>query len=320
LARQGGLPDRQIGITEMYSASPTDFILPSTLHFIWGQWVGTTFNRDMWVEGTLYVGVVALALAVVAYIKRKESRHAHLMPVLLVSILTATILAMGIDLHWNGEVVHISTPSFLMHFVGKDSMPIVLPGYFLFKYFPFFAKLRALMRFGVFNLVLVSALAGLGAAWLLEKVQPRWRTMVTAGLLLLVLVDFFPRPFTQFAEVTPRPVDYWLAEQPGNGAVAQMPFDKAEDQDQTYYTLTYNKPYIGGFFNAFPPHQYKEIKPKLSTFPDPSSVSLLRELGTQYVVVDEKSYPDPEAVKTECEALGLVFKTKIGDQMVFLMQ
>jgi hypothetical protein len=207
-----------------------------------------------------------------------------------------------------------------MPYVGKESLPVVLPGYFLFKYFPFFAKLRALMRFGVFNLVLISAMAGLGAAWLLEKVQPKWRTVLAAGLLVLVLVDFFPRPFTQFAKVSPRPVDFWLAEQPGNGAVVQMPFIKAEDQDQTYYTLTYNKPYIGGFFNAFPPHQYQEIKPVLSSFPDQSSVSLLRKLGTEYVIVDEKSYENPDAIKTECEALGLIFKAKFDDQMVFLMQ
>ena len=140
LARQGGLPNREIGITEMYSASPTDFFLPSTLHFLWGSWVGSAFNRDMWVEGTLYVGVIALTLAVIGFIKRKETRHSHLMPVLLLSILVATILAMGIDFHWNGEVVRVATPSFLSSWVNKENMPIVLPGFFLFKYFPFFCQ------------------------------------------------------------------------------------------------------------------------------------------------------------------------------------
>jgi hypothetical protein len=176
------------------------------------------------------------------------------------------------------------------------------------------------MRFGVFNLVLISAMAGLGAAWLITKVQPKWRYLVTGGLLLLVLIDFFPRPFTQFAEVSARPVDYWLAEQPGQGAVAQMPFIKAEDQDQTYFTLTYNKPYIGGFFNAFPPHQYQEIKPVLAGFPNRESVELLKKLGTEFVLVDIKSYESPEAIKTECETLGLIFKAEIGDQLVFLLK
>ena len=320
LAGQGGLPDRGIGITEMYSASPTDFVLPSTLHFIWGQWVGATFNRDMWVEGTLYVGMVALVLAVIAWLKRKESRHVHLMPALLVSILTATILAMGIDLHWNGEVVRLATPSFLIPLIGKENFPIVLPGFFLFKYFPFFAKLRALMRFGVFNLVLISAMAGLGSAWVLNKVRPSRRLAVTVLILLLVGIDFFPRPFNQFAEVAPRPVDSWLAQQPGEGAVVQMPFIKAEDQDQTYFTLTYNKPYIGGFFNAFPPHQYQEIKPALASFPDEQSVALLKKLGTEYVLVDEASYTDMDAIRSQCEALGLEFKAEIGDQMVFVLR
>ena len=176
------------------------------------------------------------------------------------------------------------------------------------------------MRFGVFNLVLISAMAGLGAAWLLAKVPQSWRYATTTVLILLVLVDFFPRPFNQLAEVTPRPVDYWLADQPGKGAVVQMPFTMSEDQDQTFFTLTYDKPFIGGFFNAFPPHQYQEVKPVLNRFPDKTSVDLLKSLGAEYIIVDTKSYADPVGVKTECEALGLVYQNEMGGQMVFVMR
>ncbi len=66
LSQAGGLPDRSLSIVRPYSASPTDFILPSTDHFLWGEWIGAHFNRQMWVEGTLYIGVVSAALAVTA--------------------------------------------------------------------------------------------------------------------------------------------------------------------------------------------------------------------------------------------------------------
>ena len=318
LSGQGGLPDRSIGIAELYSASPTDFILPSTLHFIWGQWVGATFNRDMWVEGTLYVGVIALALAVFALVTSRKNPFRPLILTAVLAMVVATILAMGIDLHWNGEAVKLAVPTFLSGVIKAPAVPIPLPGYFLFKYFPFFAKLRALNRFGVFNLVMVSLLAGLGTAWWLKNRPGKWQTGATLVSLVLVLVDFLPRPFTQFSEITSRPVDTWLAAQPGKGAVAQMPFKESEDQEQTYYTYFNGKPFVGGFFNAFPPAQYQKIKPVLAFFPDTESVSLLKKLGVEYVVVDKKAYDVPERIKEESAVLGLKFEAEIGDQWVFV--
>ena len=56
----------------MSSASPTDFILPSTDHFLFGVWVMQHFDRSLWIEGTFYVGAAALALGIVAFIFRKK--------------------------------------------------------------------------------------------------------------------------------------------------------------------------------------------------------------------------------------------------------
>ena len=317
LARQGGLPDRTMGITEMYSASPTDFILPPTFHFIWGAWIGQIFNREMWVEGTLYVGVIALILAVIAVLTSKKSANRPLIVISALAILTATILAMGIDLHWNGNVVRVAVPALFKGLIKSDTTVIPLPGYFLFKYFPFFAKLRALMRFGVFNLVLISMLAGVGAAWLLKNTSARWQKPAAAVLILFVLLDFLPKPFPVFTEIAARPVDSWLAAQPGQGALVQMPFPESEDQQQTYYTLFNGKPFIGGFFNAFPPSQYQKIKPVLDRFPSMESADLLRKLGVEFVLLDKNAYPDGTAIKTECADLGLQFDQEIGDQWVF---
>ena len=115
----------------------------------------------------------------------------------------------------------------------------------------------------------------------------------------------------------PRPVDLWLAQQPGQGAVIQFPFIKGEDQEHTYFTLFHKKPYVGGFFNAFPPPQYQRIKPIMENFPDLASVSLFRELGVEYVLVDIASYPDVVVLRQKCESLGLVLTGQYGDQLVF---
>lgn len=317
LAGEGGLPDRGISIVRKYSASPTDFLLPSTDHFLFGQWVWEHFNRDLWIEGTLYIGIVAASLAILAWVRRKESGQVALQRLFLWGGIFALVLAMGTDLHWNAQSVEIPAPGFLAGLIGRDRIPILLPGYVLFYYFPLYAKLRALMRFGIFVLVFSSAAAGLGSAWLFRQVSGGRRMGLLLLILGLVFLDFYPGTYTEFDEISPRPVDYWLSQQPGDGAMVQMPFSLAEDQEHTYYTLTHGKAYIGGFFNAFPPEQYTRILPLLATFPDVDSVDLIRELGVQYVLVDQDEYADAERLRWDCDALGLQFLVRIEDQQVY---
>ncbi|MDZ4159350.1 MAG: hypothetical protein U1B80_06125, partial [Anaerolineaceae bacterium] len=317
LDRQGGLPDRNIWIARTYSASPTDFVLPSTDHFLWGEWVGRNFNRELWIEATLYLGAVSTALAALAVFKRKQLANGRLLLLILWSALFALVLAMGTDLHWLSKPVTIPTPGFLQPLVGRAEIPVVLPGYFLFQYFPFYAKLRALMRFGIFVLLFVAAAAGLGSSWLLKRFKPRWQPIVTALLLGMVFLDFYPGVYQEFSRVEARRVDHWLAEQPGDGAVIQFPFIQAEDQEQTYYTLTHEKPFVGGFFNAFPPKQYQQIFPVMENFPDEASIGLLPELGVQYVLVDSDEYTDMDEIRRMCESMGLQFVTRMDDQWVF---
>ncbi len=320
LAGKGELPDRELGIVRPYSAGLTDFALPSTDHFLWGKWVGEHFNRDMWVEGTLYVGLVSAALAVFAWINRKKTNRRTLLVLMLAGGALALLLAMGTDLHWNGAPVEIPTPAFLQARWDKPTIPIPLPGWVLFKYFPFYAKLRALMRFGIFVLLFICAAAGLGTAEILKRLSPRWKNAAAAGLIVLVLFDFFPGPTTEFTLVAARPVDTWLSQQPGDGAVVQMPFSIAEDQEHTYYTLVHGKPYVGGFFNAFPPAQYKRVKPVLMNFPDKASVELLRELEVRWVLVDKSQYCDWNKTQGMIERFGFNLEAEPGGMAVFSIQ
>ena len=317
LATEGGLSDRNMGIVRKYSASPLDFFLPSTDHFLWGQWIGQNFSRDLWIEATLYVGIVSFALAVLAWIKRKEMKRDIFLRLMLWGCVLSVVLAMGTDLHWNEKAVELALPAGLAARFGRETLPLVLPGYFLFKYFPFYAKLRALMRFGVFALVFVSAAGGLGAAWLLEKYKSRKQWVVFALLLILIFVDFYPGPYQQFAQVQARPADYWLAEQPGDGAWAQFPFELQEDQEHIYGQLINGKPFLGGFFNAFPPEQYREIMPVMNTFPSEESVTLLKELDMTYILVDQTYYDNIEEVHQSCEVLGLELITELDNDLIY---
>ena len=320
LESQGGLASRTVSYASMYSASPTDFILPSTDHFLWGSWVGAHFDRSLWIEATLYIGIVSLALAVVAWLHRAQTGHAPLLKVSLLVILVAFVLALGTDFHWLGQRVEVTLPGLLQNLLHRDQAPIPLPALLLFRYLPFYAKMRALMRIGLFALIFTTLLAGLGAAWLLRRMGPRRVLPLTLLLLALVFIDFYPGPYTHFDRVQARPVDSWLADQPGQGAVAQFPFYQVEDQDQVYNTLTHGKPFIGGFFSANQPEQYLRIRPVLETFPTPEGAALLDQLGVQWVLFDTRQYPDFPSTRAQVEALGLKYVTTVGDQAVFEME
>ncbi len=328
LAGSGGMPSRDWGAARMYSAGLSDFFLPGTTHFLFGKWIGSHFNRDYWIEATLYIGLISLLLMLYA-LKKSGKRDGWIRPLLLCGIISSVILAMGTDLHWNGSPVEFTLPHFLAEKLGRTHIPILLPGYFMFKYFPFYNKQRALMRMGIFALMLMACGAGLGAQFLTEKTKGLRKEIVSWILLTLVLFDFWPASQKQFVKIGPRAVDKFLASQTDNGSVMRYPFYLNDDQAGTYYTLYNNKPFIGGFFNAFPPEQYLNISGVMSAFPSQESTALAKKLGVEYFLVEkdetEKAIADGsipwksmEEIQAACEKYGL-YKYGTYDGVVVYM-
>jgi hypothetical protein len=307
LTAEGDLPSRVVESVRKWSASPTDFIIPATTSRLWDQWVGRTFDRAFWIEATLYLGAIALVLAVIGMVRnisRPQSRGSVLL--ILTMTLTAALLALGTDLHWLSQPVLVDVPEFLRALHPHSPAHVPLPGRLLFEWLPFYDRMRVWMRYGVFVGLGVSVLAGYGLAWISGRLDGWRRAAVTTGLLVLVLLDFLPRP-EAFVKVQPRPVDEWLASQVEAGALVEFPFES--DQAQLYYTLTHQKPFLGGNFNAFPPPQYQRIKPVLDSFPDRASIEVLRELGVRYVLVHSWRYPDFGQVDRIVRELGLRWAT-----------
>jgi len=306
LALQGGLPSRSVESVVSGSASVSDFLLPSTDHFLWGEWITDHFPRDHWTEGTLYLGAIALPLAFLGLFGLKgDPRYRSLIRLLIVASAAAFVLALGTNLHWLEELVRVPVPVALRGIVNRDSISIRLPGFYMFQYFPLYAKLRTFKRYAIYVLLSVSLLAGLGTTWLVGR-NRGWRATLVVGLLLgLVFVDFYPGPYAAFAKIEGRPVDYWLAVQPGDGLVAQFPFYQEEDQDQVYNTLIHGKPFLGGFFNAFPPPQYSRIRPVMEGFPDQASLDLLQALHVEYVIIDSSAYAEFPTVLQTIKDLGM---------------
>ncbi len=316
LSAAGELGNRDLIVMRSISAaaSPLDYFLPSTDHFLWGKWVNQHFNRELWIETTLYIGFVTLILAIIGVWKKPAGNKSKYTVYLLAGILFAFVLSLGLDLVWNRVKVTVPAPDFLQSVFHRDQLPIPLPGYLFFLFVPFYSKLRVFSRFGIFVLLFVIVLMGLGIEKVLKTIKSSSVRAVFLWLVMaLVWLEFYPGPFPETCMPPTRSVDTWLAKQPGKGAVIELPIALSEDQEAVFATAVHGKPFTGGFFNAFPPRQYLSIKPVMEAFPDLQSVQLLEELHVEFILLHVDQYPNPDGVIREAEALGLDFVGEFED-------
>jgi hypothetical protein len=245
LNSENGLASRSLAYLNRYSASPTDFVIPSIKQFLWGGWIDNTFSPETFQESTLYIGAVAFVLVIIAWARRRQLRHPELLGIATLVAAAGFTLALGIQFHWLGQQV-TSLPRFLQTIFHRTDMPtIYLPAYYLYKYLPFFSKMRVMMRFGLFTLIFTSMMAGLGTCVLTKLASSKTRSWVGIILLVLVFIDFYPGVLDGFRLTRARPVDTWLAAQPNTGAVAQFPFDEESNQSQVYNTLIFQCQHTG---------------------------------------------------------------------------
>ncbi|MCX6055656.1 MAG: hypothetical protein NTZ74_12230 [Chloroflexi bacterium] len=318
LSHTGVIVERALEYVSTYSASPTDFFLPASSHFIFGKIVGQYFNRDLWIEGSLYLSVTGIILSLVALFACRHSEKKPLIYAAWICVIVSIILSLGINLHWNNENVIWKVPDLIRPWIGQEQTYIYLPSYWLFFHLPFFNSMRAIMRFGVFALVFIPVLSGFGFQWIQRKFSAKISALFTVLILGLLLFEFYPGSYAnQLSEPAPREVDLWLAAQPDQGVVVQFPIQESSDVSQTFYTMFYNKPFVGGFFNAYTPVQFSAIESTLSNFPDEGSIDLLKKLFVKYMVVDSSAYPNFNEIQEKMDSYGLVLLTIKNNEYVF---
>ncbi|MCH8876595.1 MAG: hypothetical protein IIA89_07200 [Chloroflexi bacterium] len=321
-AVEGYLPVRPLGLSGMYSASPTDYLLPFTGHPLWGDSVGYRFDRSLWPEATLYLGVVSSLLALVAIVKRKIiPLGSNKTAFFVVIVIAAFILSMGSQLRWLSQPVNVELPQALSFLRSDDGSSLAMPALLLYRYLPFYASMRVAMRYAVYVILFVSLLAGSAVAWLLSKSRPGLRVPIAIAVMGLVILDFLP-PAWSFTEVKGRAVDDWLATQPNTGAVAQFPLHIARDQKQLYYTLVHGKPIIVPHAD-FDTLQFVRVESSLKEFPAAESIETLRELGVRYILVDGNWYSERHLLDDIQLALadqGVNLINSVDEQYVYILE
>ena len=267
---------RSLDEVRMWSASLVDFIAPPAKHFLWDD-----ATSRFWVEDTLYLSWVMLLFAMTA---AKDRHRLSLWIVLLMSSCAAIGLALGTELRL--------TPDF---WTG-----INLPGRWLFENMPFYAGMRLWMRYGVFAIFFVSVMGGIGFAFWQTKVKHKTAFGVIVMLLLAIDIYTGIQPLSQAA---PRAVDVWLSQQPENGAVIELPYDRSFAGDSPYYYLTHGKPTIGSF-SSLPTPQMRRTMPVLAHFPSEESFEMLTELKVTWIILLASRYADYDNVRVELQRHG----------------
>jgi hypothetical protein len=165
------------------------------------------------------------------------------------------------------------------------------PGLYLWLH-PYVLPLRAIRgttRFGLLVLMVVALLAGLGAAWLLRRLSPRW--LVTAAVLGAVTLDALaPQPHYRWIESYTRPVDAVLRADDGDVAVLEWPLnDPGVDVDAKLRSVGHRQRVVNGFA-GFVLDAQRELSGVLAdavpTFASPSARTALAQIyPLRYLIV-----------------------------------
>lgn len=301
--------------TDFWSASLTDYLVPPGLHPLWGQFVQTRLLGvpadfpQIGLEFVLGVGWVALLFAIYGWRRSQLPAGRALIGLTLLAL----VLSFGPRLHLGRHPLLLPLGERLtdgfntaMDTIGQSlptgesyqpledqGVALPLPALLLRWLIPPLAGMRAWNRFAVFVALGVSLLAGLGyAAWERLELKPsqRARTVAIAAALGLSLFELWPGEIP-LQPVEARPVDYWLADQPGEFTIMELPLTSALSARQLYYTQIHGKR-IAFSYGTFYPYWYRQQYPALQDCPHASCLELLRSWGVRYVLLNLEAAPD----------------------------
>jgi len=309
---------------DFWSASLTDYVLPPGLHPWWGAWIRDNLlgvppeYPQLGLEFVLGVGFISLLFTLFGL---RHARHPARSGFLLIT-LTAMILSWGPRLHVARHPLLIpasqdSVTAFhsLLDRLGtllptgegypfdeERGLAIPLPALFLRWLIPPLAGLRAWNRFAVFVSFGASVLAGLGySAWTAQQPKKPGKPGHTSplrptlnGLLVVALAIFELWPAAiPLQPVRGRPVDDWLARQPGQFTIMELPLTSALSAPQMLYTRYHGKR-IAFAYGTFFPYYYREQFPELAQCPAQACLDRLRSWQVRYVLLNLEALP-PQA-------------------------
>jgi hypothetical protein len=258
-----------------FSADVRDFLHMPRFSVLYG-WTENALGvpaRDA--HQYLFPGLVALALAIFAWTRRKSTPDISYYAVVL--LLTA-VLSLGLQLKLFDRVY---------------TFP--LPFAALYDHVPAFHSFRDPARFFYIGFVCIAVMAAWGVAALEDRLRS-WpkarRTGLLAVLCIAALAEYWITPIAtpHVAVGKDIPAVYnWLKSQPPNTPVLELPIGQqtstiwSQQALMTYYATYHWQPIVNGV-GGYTPDGYDQDAAILNRWPDAASSSLLRSWGVRYVI------------------------------------
>jgi hypothetical protein len=307
--------------TDFWSASPTDYLVPPGLHPLWGAFVRDRLLGvpqefpQIALEFVLGVGLVTMLFAFYGW---RRSQAPPRRAALWLTI-AALVLSLGPRLHIGRHPVLLPVGDEIltgyhrvMNAVGTalpsgesyapleaEGLAVPLPALLLRWLLPPLTGMRAWNRFAAFVSLGLALLAGLGfAAWVNQELRPARRKLLAPAVLVLAIATFELWPGSiPLQAVQPRAVDLWLAEQPGDFAIMELPLTSALSARQMLHTRTHGKR-IAFAYGTYYPYWYREQYPELESCPQPACLELLRDWEIELLLLNLDDMPaGPELVR-----------------------
>ena len=167
-----------------------------------------------------------------------------------------------------------------------------VPGYgLLFEWLLPLRMIRAPSRFSLIGLLGIAVLSAVAIQWFLQWTTGRRRGVAMAVVPLACLLHLAetakPVGREPYYYHPPPPIYRWLAEQPGEFAVVELPSDRDLNTFYLVYSTYHWKPLVNGFDGSFiTAYHHRLLFDVLSEFPEPRAVRELSQIqGLRYVVV-----------------------------------
>jgi len=337
--RESGALARGLGEMDSWSLNPYDLFLPNLLHPLWTD-AGTRWfphQRALWVELGVTVGLVAAGVAVAGWLFCRGRYPAG--RALAGTWLVASLIALGPTLHWKDRQVRVPVPAAVAQFaerqlsganqtsraVGESfhtsGVPIPLPALVMFKFVPLTSSMRVMARFAIWSAFMTAALAGFGLIALTARAEVRWGPAARGAVpvLLVGLVLFESLSTIAVMPLGPRAVDTWLASQPGNMVIVELPVDQAQRSLQNYWkTQNSRKNFFGWVGDSFPPPVQIERAAALQDFPAPATLDYLRRSSATHLLVTPSQVPNWTTIEPVLRGSpALADEQTIGDVRVY---
>lgn len=280
-----GVESRRLSDLFIFSAKPLDYLMPSVHNPFLGWLVpdlGTgPLKGHRYTEHTLYLGYTVIALAALALYKGLRAGGALRRNVLL--FVSAALFMML-----------ISAPPFIpigrfdidveQHTVTAEHR-ILLPQYVLFKIFPL---IRVYSRAGAVAMFAFTALAATGFTFLAKRIG-RGKALLIVALLLVI--EFAEMPGFRITRPAESEVYKWLAAKPGQFAIAEYPFGRADDPYTTYEYMFHQRTHGKRLVNTPANGSLRaDFEARIRDIGKEGAIEALSNAGVRYIVIHRDKY------------------------------